>query len=210
MRILPLPFVPFATCLLLVPSVFIPAQDAPKAAPALHPYIALAESSPVKIGSLEFVVVVQKEWPLQERKDVTLDVQLYIINRGDKDVLFPTFDTFGVGLNDANGKEVQMSGGRDGTIRTQPVLVPAGGRYCLARNASITWDSVRKKPMFMYFDGTGSVADTGLAPGDYTLKFHVESSPKDPPGIMSDGVLIPLWKGKGETNEAKFKVIEVK
>lgn len=209
MRNLPLSIVILISCLLLVPRGLLQAQDAPDA-PGVQPYIALAESEPVKIGSLEFVVAVQKEWPLFPGREISLQVQLYIINHGKKDVLFPTFDTFGVSMADANGKEIQMSGGRDGTMFAKPVLVPAGGHYCLCRSATMKCETDGKNLTFDYEDGTGSWAACELSAGDYTLRFYVENSTKDPPGIKSNGVLIPLWKGKGETKEAKFKVIDVK
>jgi hypothetical protein len=223
MKIVPLHIVSFIACALLIPCSAISAPDAtPARPPVLHPYLRMAESDPVKIGSLEFIAAVQDEWPLDPRNfhpGESVDVQLIIINHGDKDVLFPTFDTFQIGLKHMDGTEIPMRGVRTATFFTKPLLIPAGGRVCLCRDAKIIWDDKIRAPIFLYRDGTGTSTTCPLTPGDYALRFVLNSTPfyllpdeikKQASGITSDGVVIPLWKGKGETKEVKFRVIEVK
>jgi hypothetical protein len=175
----------------------------------------LVESKPVRIGALEFTAVVEQGWELRSRyQQLPVEIQLYIVNRGDKLLLFPLFDTFSIVIKDSNGTEITVGGGRDATIFVKPVLLPPGGRYCLCRVAYMDWDLERKWAQLRYFDGTGTCDNycfTGT--GTYQLQFRLRSAPNR----QLDEVLkraadaapanIPEWYGECVTKAVVFKVI---
>jgi hypothetical protein len=192
---------PFSLIVSLLALAVVPlaigADGAAEPSPTLHPYTKMVESKPVRIGDLEFVAVTEEVWS----KSFHLDVQLHIKNCGDKDLLFPTFDTFSVELSSLEGMKLRESGGRDATLVTEPVLIPAHGTYCLCRAAKI--DMGRASGIFIYEDGTGSVTNySPILNGLYSLRFSLGSPPKNKKAATD----IPTWSGSGATNEVNFRV----
>jgi len=196
----------------------------PAAAPAstaqpdqpVTPYEEMVKSKPVEINGLAFVAAVQAQWlawnPPSGQDPV--EVQLLITNTTKKDLIFKVFDTFGLIIKDANGKEVPLGGGRDGTLRTKPVLIRTGDTYCLSRKASVGW-SDEHHHSFSYADGTGSWFNgKGLAAGKYSLAFGVGAK-----GTNNDmqefikrygftGEVPGVWEGEGKTNEVAFEIVD--
>jgi hypothetical protein len=176
-------------------------------------YIKMAESAPVRIGDWEFVVATPEVWSLRAGlSGSSPDIQLFITNKGSHDVLFPTFDTFGIILTAPDGTKVGVTGGRDGTRETKPILLPPGGRYCLVRTSKVYSDRNLGSTTFTYEDGTGSIAIYGpMSAGTYGLKFWLRGAPPpfQPPGqTLPDNV--PIWLGEGSTNEVRFQILMIK
>jgi hypothetical protein len=195
---------------LAVVPLAIGADGTAEPSPTLHPYTKMVESKPVRIGDLEFVAVTEEEWWVI---GCYIDLQLHIKNRGDKDVLFPTFDTFRIELKTLEGVTIPRGGGRDMSINTRPVLVPAHGSYCLCRNARFAPGTKPGTLMFTYSDGTGEWATySPIVNGAYSLQFFLRSPVEDPqqsPAEDQKGKTgIPTWIGKGATNEVRFRVFE--
>ena len=134
-----------------------------------------------------------------------IDIQLRITNLGKSEVSFPTFDTFGLKISNAEGKRIMPSGGRDATILTRPKLLPAGASYSLSRKAELRWDDKTKTSALAYYDGTGSEHHFGpLAPGRYKVGFWYSvgaktdfNTKRDPTSwlgeVVSDEVLIEVF-----------------
>ena len=179
-------------------------------AKTLPPVLAPVESPPKIIDGLEFSVVTQAEWRIPEyNQDESIVVQLRVTNRGDKAVLFPTFDSFHAALRTPEGKVLGLHGGRDGTLVTSNILLQPGQGFSLQVNAMIknTSRGKDKDVMFILRDGTGSFAEVGLAPGDYSIFFGVHPTPHD---FEKTGKLpAPLWSGKGISESIGFKVVSL-
>jgi hypothetical protein len=174
----------------------------------------MVEAEPVEQNGLQFVAATEAKWvcfnpPLGEDP---IQIQLLIRNVGKQPLLFSTFDTFGLSLKDAAGKMIQPHGGRDGTLRVKPVTIDAGASCCLARQATLRWNSDGKTRTLSYFDGTGSVATFGPLPaGSFTLSFWCVRSPADAL-LPQEGIAmrspIPEWFGKIATNEVPFEIVD--
>jgi len=197
------------------------------------PYKDIVKSKPVLINGFEFVAVTEAQWRVigNQRGSIPVDVQLWITNRTEKDLIFRVFDTFGVVIKDGWGKEMPGDGRRDGTRLTRPVLIRAGETYCLSRDASFSWHEDGGRD-FGYEDGTGAVFVWGpiysnlgkrivtgqlresLAAGKYSLSFRVASKGEDE-GMKVDvkhhglsAFVPPCWEGKGSTAEVPFEVVD--
>ncbi len=106
------------------------------------------------------------------------EVQLVITNHGDKDVLFPTFDTFSVGLKWLIQWNARCICAQDGNgVEQSRCSFPPGKLLPLQERFNYVGAGSHKQ-LFMYFDGTGTVAAAGPVKGDYTLKFYVGSPQK--------------------------------
>lgn len=178
----------------------------------LLPYTQLLESRPIEAGGLEFVAIAEAQWvafnPPVGRDPI--QVQLRITNRSDHDLIFPTFDTFGITLADTDGREIKMDGGRNGTLRgTKSVLIAPGHSYSLCRTAELRWNDDGQTRTFVYQDGTGSSFFYGpLSTGRYNLKFWVRNSEEAAARqqkAMGDHV---VWSGEAVTDTVSFDVVE--
>jgi hypothetical protein len=201
----------------------------PAAAAEPQKYLELNKSSPVAVNGLEFVAAVQSQCLVNTGgKELPVEVQLLITNRSGHDLVFRTFDTFGVVLKDAGEKELPEHGGRDGTIATLSVLIHAGDTYCLSRKAELWWklggfgsfnkqnqqttlgwtpDNTRSS--FFYWDGTGmETYFTPMKPGRYALSFRIVSSEKDSARETQKLGGLPVWAGDTTTREASFEIVE--
>lgn len=169
----------------------------------------MIESTPVVTNGLEFVAAVEEEWvcfnpPIGEDP---VQVQLFIRNTTGEPLLFPVFDTFSIVIKDSAGRKIVQHGGRNGTCRTKPVVIDAGGRYCLSRKAFLQWNPDGKSRTFFYYDGTGSEFRYGpLATGSYTLSFWCKNPVK--PGADETASQTTIWNGETVTNEVQFKIVD--
>lgn len=101
------------------------------AQPALPGPMRVRESKPVTVNDAKFVVVAQSDWQPAKPDNffpmvAPIQIQLRITNLRNSNVLFPTFNTFGIKLIDADGNEVKTRGKPNGTNSTSPVLLPEG------------------------------------------------------------------------------------
>jgi hypothetical protein len=180
------------------------------------PYKELVKSKPVLINGLEFIAATEAQWlafnPPTGRDPI--EVQLWITNRTEKDLIFRVFDTFRIVIKDAFGNELVGDARRDGTLRTKPVLIHPGETYCLSHKGVLAWhpDGTRT---FGYEDGTGSTCIWKLVfAGKYTLSFWVGNKQDDEgmKGFMRNhgfsGQLPPCWKGEGNTAEVPFEIVD--
>jgi hypothetical protein len=196
--------------LLLLVFGFLPAVAGPL------PYLELNKSQPVEISGLEFVAAVQSQMIVYSGgKELAVQIQLLITNRTKTDLVFRTFDTFGVTLKDAHETPLPAHGGRDGTIASPSVLIPAGETYCLSREAKLFWKLPYSSTLhpgtsaLFYWDGTGMETYFDLpSAGTYFLAFAFESSDKDSTREKLELGGLPVWSGKGSTKDVSFEVIE--
>ena len=176
-------------------------------------YLELSKSKPVEVNGLEFVAATQSQWIIHSpEENESVEVQLLITNKSGHDLIFRTFDTFTVQLKNANGTQIRPGGGRDGTMYSPSVVIPAGDTYCLSRRDELLWDySTNNSPItraFDYWDGTGSVATFGLHNlGHYTLSFGAFSSQKDSDRESQRLGGLPVWTGTAQTKEVPFEII---
>jgi hypothetical protein len=168
----------------------------------------VSESKAVTVKDAKFVVMAETDWrPGKADKAVPIEIQLRISNVGKTDVLFHTFDAFGMTLVTADGKKVIPTGGRDHTIFTRPVVIAEGASYSLCRRAELRWNADTKASELTYWDGTGMVMTFGsLEPGRYKLRFwYATSANKRAPqeSKVSDAV---TWLGEAVTYEVVIEV----
>src|SRR5207302_5274562 len=100
----------------------------------------IRESKPVIVHDARFVVVAQTDWkPGKPSRGLPvaapIEIQLHITNLSKNEVLFPTFDTFGIRILTADGNELKPHGKPNGANPTAPLLLPAGASYALCRRA---------------------------------------------------------------------------
>jgi len=170
------------------------------------------ESKPVIVNNAKFEAVAQAEWRTGvDDKSVPIEVQLRITNQGTSDQIFPTFDTFGVRIVDADGRKVARRGGRDLTAFTRPILIPPGVTYALAadsgpptsnidRGGVLHWDSSPARLAFSFFDGTGSAHKfSPLAAGQNKISFWYRVRA----GARTDS---RTWLGDLTTDEVSIEV----
>ncbi|MGC4014080.1 MAG: hypothetical protein QM755_06105 [Luteolibacter sp.] len=166
----------------------------------------IVESKPLCIGDLEFVTVTERKWsgaPTSQRDSKPLELQFRITNLSDKEVVFPTFDTFRPVIFDSTGKEVQAHGGRDATFVTPAIVIPPKGSFALVRSASLEFHEKDKRVYFLYRDATGSSQTNWLVPGSYQVAFSFDAADRGP-GVKPDPA---TWTGKGTTPAATFEYV---
>jgi hypothetical protein len=166
------------------------------------------ESKAVTVKDAKFVVMAETDWrPGKADKAVPIEIQLRISNVGKTDVLFHTFDTFGMTLLTEDGKKVKRRGGRDYTIFTRPVVVAEGASYSLCRQAELRWNAETKASELTYWDGTGMVMTFGsLEPGRYKLRFWYATSANKRASQVSKVSDAVTWLGEAITDEVVIEV----
>ncbi len=172
----------------------------------------LNESEPVLVNGLEFVAITQSQWTFYNPPivDGSPEVQLRITNRSQEDLIFSTFDTFLVQLVGPDARVIERGGGRNGTRRTRPVLIPAGKTYTLCRETRTQWDEAGKTMNFVYLDGTGTIATYALPePGRYTLRFECEYPVERNGEPLREFEGVKVWHGKVKTKAARMEVLRL-
>ena len=172
--------------------------------------IAPVESPSNVIDGLEFSVVTQSVWGHYRRLaqgSEPIVLQLRITNQTKSAVLFPTFDSFMVGLESSDGTSVKLGGGRDATAITPNILLQPGSSFSMPVDATIAYDAYDaygKDVRLVVRDGTGSVTTATFLTGEYSIFFNVFPAHYD---FEKDGELTaPLWAGKGATKPIGFRV----
>jgi len=168
--------------------------------------LAPIESDPQQISGLEFSVVTQSDWVHSGHKSSqeTIVLQLRVTNRTDKEILFPTFDSFRFILKGADGKALPATGGRDATRITPNILLQPKASYSLPIKATLQRQNDGKGLAFVIQDGTGSIEMYAVKTGDHLLSLNVFPTHYD---FEKEGKLTaPLWKGEGTTKDIKVKV----
>src|SRR5205823_5797302 len=85
--------------------------------------IRIGESKPVNVNEAQFVAVAQTNWrPAKPDKTfpmvAPIEIQFHITNLSKGDVLFPTFDTFGIRILTEDGKELKPQSKRNAAVGT--------------------------------------------------------------------------------------------
>jgi hypothetical protein len=169
------------------------------------------ESKPVTVKGARFVVVAESDWK-SGKTGVPIDLQLRITNLGKADMIFLTFDTFGVSMINDDGKRILPTGGRNLTIFTRPILIPKGASYSLCRKAELRWDANTRSNKLIYWDGTGMEDYYGpLPPGTYKLEFYYGASPDETvfkfwAAQHKRAESPPVWFGEAVTKQVHIEV----
>ena len=171
------------------------------------------ESSPTKIDQLEFSVVTQDQWRAvlyfgskfetdpNHNDEVTL--QLRIVNRGVKQIVVPTFDSFTAMLQSPEGNETVLGKARDHTILTPPILLKPGQGYSYPIIARLMQPHDGDGIELVYADRTGGGSVTAMKPGTYSLYFKLHSSK-----LFNDWAPeADLWISPGTTGKVTFRVL---
>ena len=173
--------------------------------------LAPVESVSKVIHGLEFSAVTQSEWQnpayLIHDPYQSIVIQLRVTNRGDKAVLFPTFESFHAYLKTPEGKVMSLAGTNDATCVSPNILLQPGQSFSLQLDAMIEYKRAGKDKdvKFILKNGTGSTAEAKLGAGDYSIFFDVNPTPYD----FEKGKLpAPLWSGKGITESVGFKFLQ--
>jgi hypothetical protein len=177
----------------------------------------IRESKPVTVNDAKFVVVTEADWKSgNSDKVVPVELQLRITNLSKGELIFPTFDTFGLRIKNTDGTNVIPRGGRRGTKLRQPILIPAGASYSLAaeggapsqvlRRAELRRDLEAKASELRYYDGTGWVSIFGpLEPGRFKLAFWYEVRPMAPFKTAWDSA---TWLGAVVTDDIAIEILD--
>ena len=97
--------------------------------------VRVRQSNPVTVNNTKFVAVAESNWELGE-KNVPVEIQLHITNQSETELIFETFDSFGLGLKDSQGRRLQVTGGRNATCITRPFSIAKGASYAICRKRS--------------------------------------------------------------------------
>jgi hypothetical protein len=176
--------------------------------------IRIQESEPVTVKDAEFVAVAQTNWrpgrkPVEPGPMVSrIALQFRIRNRSNKDLIFPTCQTFGIKLSCAAGEEVKATSVRKGDSHTRPILLAGGVSHTLCPHAELRRDQKTGMSELAFFDGSGAESVIGpLAPGRYKLVFwYAAPSPKKEEK-QKDGNPAP-WVGEAVTREVLVELGE--
>jgi hypothetical protein len=158
-----------------------------------------AESAPILVDGLEFVVVTHAAWELQGNV-----LQLRITNRGDKPMLFPTFDSFYPLLTTADHTTVRLGGGRNKTRITPNILLLPGKGFTLSLDAKLEYQGPGKDGAFQYRDGTGTILTATLSSGIYSIAFDL--CPTHGKSKHDENLTTHMWSGRGTTESVNFTV----
>lgn len=174
--------------------------------------IRLCESASIEQNSARFVVIAETTWKAKKTGCVPIEIQLRLTNLNKNEVVFPTFDTFGMRIKTPEGKLVKIRGGRNFTKLTRPVIVAPGGTYCLCRSAELHWDSDDRSGTLIYYDGTGAeMAHGPLKAGKYSLIFWYRTKGLDTAvhrELEKSTGEIPAWTGTVITRKVQFEILE--
>jgi len=165
------------------------------------------ESPPKVVDGLEFSVVTQSEWRNPDHlihQSEPIILQLRVTNPSERAILFPTFDSFLMGLTKNDGTEVRLGGGRDATRITPHLLLKPGTSFSLNLDAALVYDQANEDVKLVVKDGTGTVITAVLSSGDYFVFFKVH--PTHSPFAKKVELPEPLWAGKGTSAPVGFKV----
>ena len=165
-------------------------------------FLRMVHSEPCTVNQVDFRAATQDTWhnpPVGEDK---VDIRLEITNLSDTALLFPTFDTFQPTLQTADGKDVPIGGGRNGTLRGAiPVLVAPHETYALCRPAHLYWTDEGKVRRLRYIDGTGMQYSYGPLPAaKYSLRFSYKNDAQQD----IDGHA--CWIGDAKTEKVEFEI----
>ena len=167
-------------------------------------------SKPVIDNGAQFVATVQKEWRVTRpgASESSIEIQLGITNLSKADAAFPTFDTFSLSLIRQDNSAVKMSGGRDGSVLTNTIVLAPGASYAICRRAQLQWDRTAGRGRLAYFDGTGAEwYFSDLDPGTYKLRFLYGTTHLRGHSAYPAGAPQPYWLGKISTADVEFKVL---
>jgi hypothetical protein len=163
------------------------------------------ESRPKVIEGIEFSIVTQAEWPIpvNSYNSQPIILQLRITNRTDHAILFPTFDSFNMGIEKFDGVRMLLHGERDETQVTPNLLLQPGSSFSMTIEAALTVKDKKSKSLDLIVkDGTGSVASATLLAGSYSAFFEVHPTHYD--FEKKAKLPAPLWSGKGVTESIDF------
>jgi RNA polymerase sigma factor (sigma-70 family) len=155
----------------------------------------------VSVKSADFRAAVQPKWRApREGETTTVDLGLHVHNRSAEERKFSLFDTLSIKLETADGKACRLTGGRNGTKRLPPMVLPAGRAGFVSRQGRLEWADGKLR--FTWRDGTGgSYSFNDLRPGRYAVRFTYEVRASGPaPGVAS------FWTGRTETDLVPFEI----
>jgi hypothetical protein len=174
--------------------------------------IRVAESKPVTVNDAKFVAVAQTEWRAHDVRDMpwvrsAVEVQFRITNLKKTDIVFPTFDTFGLTIRNGEGKDMLVDRGRKVTVITSPALIAPGVSYTLWSKSELRWDSASKSSELLFYDGTIAVATYRLPAGKYKVSFWYSTAHragKEPPEDLGNA---EVWSGSAQTQPVDIEFL---
>jgi hypothetical protein len=162
-------------------------------------------SKPLRKNGASFVIVTERRWvPVAHAdKSVLLDAQLHLTNNSDRDMFFPTFDSFGLSVATVSGTQIWPDGGRDATRLTRPVIIAPGTTFCLHPRAELHWRTDTRSAALLFYDGTGALHSyEPLRPGPYKVAFWY--SPRDARAARVAVQSAHRWSGTVATHDLRI------
>jgi hypothetical protein len=158
------------------------------------------QSEPKTVNDATFIVVAEADWKLGQ--NALVEIQLRITNLKKIDLLFPTFDAFGLKVANNDGKEIMPTGGRNYTAVTRPILIAPGASYTICRRAELQRNATTAEWELAYWDGTGAEMRFGpINPGRYKISFFYGCPPEYAKHLTKTGNAV-TWVGNTLTHEA--------
>jgi hypothetical protein len=163
-----------------------------------------AEDDDVVADDVQMTVVIPEVIALPAKGEETkFEISLRIANRTkqEDDLVFDLFDTVRPVLKDAQGRELPLDGGRDGTIVPEPILVKARRTETAAYPARLSLPAGKNLPQLVVDDLTGGVwVYHDLKPGRYTLQLVYAHPPEGRPAQPG------RWVGATKTVPVDFAI----
>lgn len=139
---------------------------------------ALAKSATVREKGAEFAILTAPVWPVPAKgKETPVTLGVKITNHNDGPMRFNRFDTVTVILKTADGKWVERSGGRNGTLRVKPVTVGKDESYTLEFPGHLAWAKDGTLRLEWSEPGGGTWQFLNLKAGKFTLEITYENTP---------------------------------
>ena len=177
------------------------------------------ESKPITENGAKFTVCAESHWTPRRDRKLPVEIQLRITNLSQHDLLFHTFDTWGLKVLRADRKKMLRWTGRDLTAITRPLLLAKGVSFSLGshqatstkigRGSELCWNADSAAPDLVHRDGTGTTSCYGpLAPGAYQLGFWYSASTNRGIGRYTKPGTSPYarWNGAITTEEVQVDI----
>jgi uncharacterized protein (TIGR03067 family) len=173
-------------------------EDRPTDITKAYVYRRAKESKAVNVDGVEFRAYIQGTClvpPPGESRPI--DLGLRITNTTNGPLTFALMDKVWLVLKTAEGKELRMEGGRDGTRPYPPVTIEAGKSHDVSRAGRLEALGLRAGLRLGGTDPSGFVWHfDGLRPGKYVLSVRYEGENAG-----------KFWPGKAATEEIAFEIV---
>lgn len=163
-------------------------------------------SQPVRVNGVDFEALADTRWTTPAPgKTAAVAVAFRITNRSDKELTFNLFDTLGLRIKAADGKELARKAARDATRPVPPIQIAAGKSETITWRPELSWLPDGKTLRLSGGDGSGTVwSFDGLVAGKYSLSFGYQNKVEQV-RILKNAQ--PFWIGTLQTDAVEVEIV---